>query len=933
VWLRLVAAVAILVAAAVTAAVAVRSDGSSARGIVHFAQKSGDPDALGVKGEDTASVEAAPAATEEAQEAYEARAYPADEIPFDATLNAQAAWAAAKSKGKNKNAAGQWSLIGPSHADMPGLLVFSGADYTTSGRITALAMDPACSQSKCRVWVGAAGGGVWRTDNALSGSPSWTYVSGSFATNAIGTLTYDAATTTLYAGTGELNSAVDSEAGMGIYKSTDGGDTWTLVAAHTTTTVSGPYTGNAFLNRSITQIAIDPTNSSIIYVGSGSGVRGVSSVLSGGVGGPPGGTAFPLPTRGIYKSTDGGATFTNLNELGTGLPLPLRGATNIVIDPVDHNTLYAGQFGQGVYRSTDAGAHWSQIFAPVNPANPSVIERDSIAATALGNGNTRLYLGAGDNGTFSARLYRTDDARAAAVSWTNMTTSQNSGYCGSQCWYDNVVFTPAGQPDALYLGGSYDYSNAGTFAIDHNLAGRTNGRAFLFSTDGGGSFSDLTRDATSDSTPNGMHPDQHAIVVSPTNPTIVFFGSDGGLVRSSGSFADISYQCANRSLNAADLALCQQLLSRVPTQLYSLNKGLSTLQFQSLSVSPTDAKNLQGGTQDNGTWVTTGSSVVWNMEIWGDGGQSGFNAADPNLRFNTFTGQANDVNFRAGDPAYWVVATGAIVASPESSQFYPPVTADPNPASSGTIFQGSNSVWRTQDWGGNQAYLEANCPEFTTSSSNTNCGDFVRIGPAGATSLTANAGDYRGTTRSGGNVAAIERAPSDTGTVWAATTTGRLFVSKNGDAAAGSVVWQRIDNLSTAAPQRFISGISVDPANPNHAWISYSGYSVNTPTAPGHVFEVTYTPGATPTATFTRLDGAGTGFPEGPATDIVRDSNGDLYVSNDFGVLRLPNGTTAWEVAGSGLPQVEVAGLTIVPGKGKLYAATHGRSAWLLNLS
>ena len=199
----------------------------------------------------------------------------------------------------------------------------------------------------------------------------------------------------------------------------------------------------------------------------------------------------------------------------------------------------------------------------------------------------------------------------------------------------------------------------------------------------------------------------------------------------------------------------------------------------------------------------------------------------------------------------------------------------------------------------------------------------MQIGPAGQTDLTASAGDYRGTTRSGGNVAAIQRTTADTGTLWAATTVGRVFISKNADAAAGSVTYTRLDNLpsATASPGRFISGIYVDPANPNHAWISYSSYSSLTPSTPGHVFSVTYDPIAND-ATWTSLDGSGaTGFPDFPATGIADDSNGDLYVSNDWGVLRLPNGSTDWEVAGTGLPMVEVYGLTIVPGARKLYAA------------
>ncbi len=121
-------------------------------------------------------------------------------------------------------------------------------------------------------------------------------------------------------------------------------------------------------------------------------------------------------------------------------------------------------------------------------------------------------------------------------------------------------------------------------------------------------------------------------------------------------------------------------------------------------------------------------SVVWPQEIYGDGGQSGFNVANDALRFNTFTGQANDANFRDGDPTKWVIISAPIFTSPEGSFFYPPIIADPNPAKAGSIFQGSFSVWRTQDWGGNQAYLEANCPEFTTFAGQAGCGDFVPIG-------------------------------------------------------------------------------------------------------------------------------------------------------------------------------------------------------------
>ena len=867
-----------------------------------------------------------------AVEDYLHRAYPAKYVPMQATLNAIASFrnVRATSMLMRRPAPGTWQLVGPSHANVPDILTFSGTDYTASGRVTALAIDPNCSRRRCRVWVGAAGGGIWKTDNALSGSGSnWTFVSDNFGTNAIGTLTYDAENDVLYAGTGEPNASGDSEAGLGIYKSLDGGNTWTLLPSQTTV---GMYSGPAFDGRSISSIVVDPTDPDHLYVGSARGVRGISSVTGGGTSNPP----PPAPPFGLYESTDGGATFDFIWDGNASI----RGVNEVALDPnfANNDTLYAAAFQQGVWRSTDEGATWTQIKNPLNAGLNT--DRASFAVTELPSGDTRMYVGVGnqsDSGANRARFYRTDDAVTATdADFADMTTNQNIGYCTGQCWYDNVVYSPPGKPDVVYLGGSFSYGTYGS---------ATNGRAFIRSADAGVSFTDMTWDATTNPTPpgsccqpnpiapHGMHPDSHAIVEIPgTNSAI--FGSDGGLMRSSGAFADISSQCsAIRGLSGGNLALCQQLLSAVPTQLFNLNKGLSTIQFQSLSVAADNYKHLQGGNQDNGTFETYGSFVTWPQEIYGDGGQSGFNVANSSIRFNSFFGQNHDANFQNADPSKWVIISAPIAGSPEGSNFYVPIIADPNPSAAGTIFEGSQSVWRTQDWGGDQAYLEANCPEFTTPGTQPGCGDFVQIGPSGDTDLTIDGG-YRGTGRTGGFVAAIERAPSDTGTLWVATTTGRVFVSTNADAAAGSVTYTRLDTLpsATADPGRFVSGIYIDPKNPNHAWISYSGYNFNTPSEPGHVFEVTYDPG-TADATWTSLDGSGmTAFPDFPATDVVRDSNGDLYVSNDFGVMILANSSTDWATAGIGLPMVEVAGLTIVPGSRVLYAATHGRSAWKLTL-
>ena len=161
-------------------------------------------------------------------------------------------------------------------------------------------------------------------------------------------------------------------------------------------------------------------------------------------------------------------------------------------------------------------------------------------------------------------------------------------------------------------------------------------------------------------------------------------------------------------------------------------------------------------------------------------------------------------------------------------------------------------------------------------------------------------------------MAAVERATTDTSTLWAATTNGRVFITSNADAdPASSVAFVRLDSLASNDPDRYVTGIFIDPDNANHAWISYSGFTAATPSTPGHIFSVTYDPG-NGTATWTSLDGS---LGDLPLTDVVQDADsGDVYVSSDFGVLK--SGGGPWTVAAPGMPNVEVAGLTYVPGDG-----------------
>ena len=248
--------------------------------------------------------------------------------------------------------------------------------------MTALALDPACDLSSCRVWVAAAGGGIWRSDNALAPSVQWTFLSDGFGTNAIGALVYDSRSNTLYAGTGEPNASGDSEAGVGIYASHDNGNTWTLLPG-------SPAATNA---RSISSIVVDPIHPGTLYVGTARGVRGVSSVTGGSVSLAP-----DAPPWGLWKTTDGGQTF---NEVWDGHG-SARGVNHVEMDP--NGTIYAAAFQQGIWRSSNGGSTWEQVFATQDPTeNTARTEFALNTVPGRPRNLTRIYVGDGGTETDGA---------------------------------------------------------------------------------------------------------------------------------------------------------------------------------------------------------------------------------------------------------------------------------------------------------------------------------------------------------------------------------------------------------------------------------------------------------------------------------------------------------------------------------------------------
>ena len=174
-------------------------------------------------------------------------------------------------------------------------------------------------------------------------------------------------------------------------------------------------------------------NAGHLLVPIASAVRGISSVSSGAL--SSGNAAHPLVTRGLWRQT--GATFTLIRPIVA--VATARGSSTVKVDPTHPGVIYVNEFSRGIYRSSDNGTTWVQIKAPLNAMLST--DRAEFDVTTLPNGNTRMYVGVGnqsDAGANRARFYRTDDASGAAV-FADKTTAQNIGYCTAQCWYDNVV--------------------------------------------------------------------------------------------------------------------------------------------------------------------------------------------------------------------------------------------------------------------------------------------------------------------------------------------------------------------------------------------------------------------------------------------------------------------------------------------------------------
>ena len=481
------------------------------------------------------------------------------------------------------------------------------ASSAYTGRVSAIACSPTDAQ---RYFVAGADGGIWRTSD---GGASWTPVATEMPTTAIGALAIAPSDEALiYAGSGEANFANHSRYGLGLFKSADGGDSWQLLGE------------SDFAGRCISSIVVHPSDADTLYVG---------VTRAGGFPEMAAAKEHPgrLGPRGVFKSSDGGQSWTHLSG-----GLPERSATSLALDPVNPNVLYAGIgriFGDsanGLYKSVDSGASWVRLAGGL----PSGSALGRVTVAVAPSQNSRLYAlianACTSEGSNASTLgaYRSDNW---GLSWSSLPLGSIQATYG---WYLSVIGVRPTDSAAVFMGG-LDLSR---------------------STNSGASWSTVTP----------PHVDLHALAFDAAGRLLA--GDDGGLHRSTNSGASWS----------------------------SLNSGLGLIQmYAGLSTHPSDEQLVFAGCQDNGSVRRGADSLLWTQVLGGDGGWTQVDQQSPNRVFAELQRAGN--LYRATDGGFGFSFAGSGISSTDRHCFVPPYLIDPS--DSNRMIYGTQRLYRSTNGG------------------------------------------------------------------------------------------------------------------------------------------------------------------------------------------------------------------------------------------
>lgn len=751
-------------------------------------------------------------------------------------------------------AAFRWRLVGPAN---------------TMGRVSDVTGIPSPSKT---LFVATAAGGIWKSTN---NGTTWRPVFDNQRVISMGMLAIAPSDTMqVWAGSGEPNSRNSVSPGGGIYKSTDGGITWTLVGLEKTQTIG--------------RIVVHPTNPNIVYVAALGAIWNANK------------------ERGLYKTVDGGTTWELVKFISDK-----AGVVDVQLDPSNPDIVWAASYervrgpyflksggpGSALWKSTDAGKTWTEV---MGGGFPETMKGRISIAIAASNPKVMYTMVEADTAPNAkpdktkkpqekpSGLYRSADG---GVTWERTNTENVRPF-----YYSQVRVHPK-NPDRVY------WSSTPVKVSD----------------DGGKTAKNATV---------GIHVDHHAMWMDPNDPDRMIVGNDGGIA--------ISYDQGGS---------------------YDVPMTLPVSQAYNVSFDMSVPYRVCTGLQDNGSWCGPSrrkqgqiTNAMWATVAGGDGFVTQQDPTDPNIvyaesqggnisRFNFATSERTSLVKPNWRPRYSQWEDSILVERPDTVA---PMSKEQKKRIDALRAQQKNdSVAFDLRWNWNTPYIiSAHNPQVLYFGANrvlksTKRGD--EMYPISPDLSYADAEKIRVSTRTTGGITvdatgaetygtivSLAESPIRPGILFAGTDDGRVWVSKND---GGS--WDELSkNFPGLAPNAYVSEIEPSPHDSMTVFVTFDNHRV------GDFAPYVYASSDFGKSFKSIAANLPTGGPDFVHVIKQDPTNPDLlFVGTDVGAFVSLNKGQSWQKFMSGLPTVPVNDLKIHPRDKELIAATHGRALWIVDIA
>jgi len=665
-----------------------------------------------------------------------------------------------------------------------------------------------------RFYAGYTGGGVWSTDD---GGINWKNISdGFFTVGSIGDIAVsESDPNVIYVGTGEhAVRGVMTSYGNGVYKSTDAGKTWKNIGLEKT--------------RHISDIAIHPNNSDVVYVAGQGTVHG------------------PNTDRGVFKSTDGGTTWKKILYINDS-----TGISSLSMDMNNPRILYAASWehrrfpwtvssggpGSAIWKSTDEGATWKKLTDGL-PASMGKI------GISVSRANSNRVFAIVETEKSKSGLYRSDNA---GKNWALL--SNNQDIC-SRSWYYMEVFADPKNENTVYV------LNA----------------PVMKSIDGGKTFSNVSV----------QHGDTHDLWINPTKTNIIALADDGG--------AEISFD---------------------QTRSWSTIMNQSTAQFYRVNTDNVFPYKVYGGQQDNSSVIiasrTNGGAITERDWSTGTGCESAYLAFDPNdptlVYGGCYQGYIEVLNKKTNETKdIQAYPTLNLAIQPKDMKYRfnwnAPIVVSPHDPK--TIYHAGNVLLRTTNGG---MSWDAISPDLTRNEKS-------KQGPGGMPFTNEGAGGENYNT-----IYYVAESPIEKGVIWTGSDCGFVFVSTD-----NGKTWN--NSTPTDLPESQINSIELSSFDKGLAYISATRYKHNDYSA--YAYKTTDYG-----KTWTKINN---GVKEDDFIKVIREDKKNkniLYAGSERGFYLSTDAGQTWKTFQRNLPIVPVTDLMIRDND--LVASTAGRAFWILD--